>query len=137
MQIKNVVITEADHAQLQLLIDSAKRNRPSGFEHFEILEQEIERARVVKSDSVPRNVVTMNSRVRVKDLNSGHVITYQIVFPRDADIALNRISVLAPIGTALLGFGAGTTVELQAPSGLRRFRILEVEYQPEAAGVAA
>jgi regulator of nucleoside diphosphate kinase len=52
-------------------------------------------------------------------------------------VANNRISVLAPIGTALLGYGAGTTVEWQVPSGLRRFRILNVEYQPEAAGAAA
>jgi regulator of nucleoside diphosphate kinase len=79
----------------------------------------------------------MNSRVRVEDLDSGHLYAYQIVFPRDADLAKNRISVLAPIGTALLGYGAGTTVEWQVPSGMRRLRILGVEYQPEAAGVAA
>jgi regulator of nucleoside diphosphate kinase len=79
----------------------------------------------------------MNSRVKVKDLNSGRVTTYQIVFPGEADIAKNRISVLAPIGTGLLGYSAGTTIEWQVPSGMRRFRILEVEYQPEAAGAAA
>jgi regulator of nucleoside diphosphate kinase len=79
----------------------------------------------------------MNSRVRVKDLNSGRVTTYQIVFPREADIAKNRISVLAPIGTGLLGYSAGATIEWQVPSGRRRFRILAVEYQPQAAATAA
>jgi len=79
----------------------------------------------------------MNSRVRVEDLDSGHVYAYQIVFPKDADFSRNRISVLAPIGTALLGYGAGTTVEWQVPSGMRHLRILDVEFQPKAAGVAA
>jgi regulator of nucleoside diphosphate kinase len=91
----------------------------------------------VKSGKVPPDVVTMNSRVRIKDLNRGRELTYQIVFPEHADLDENRISVLAPIGTALLGYRAGTTVEWQVPSGTRRFRILGVEYQPEAVRAAA
>ena len=79
----------------------------------------------------------MNSRVRVKDLNNGRETTYQIVFPGDADVARNRISVLAPIGTGLLGYSAGATLEWRVPSGIRRFRILAVEYQPVAAIAAA
>jgi regulator of nucleoside diphosphate kinase len=75
--------------------------------------------------------------VRVKDLANGREMTYQIVFPKDADLARNRISVLAPIGTALLGYGAGDIVEWQVPAGIRRLQILAVEYQPEAAGAAA
>jgi regulator of nucleoside diphosphate kinase len=75
--------------------------------------------------------------VRMKDLNSGREFTYQIVLPKDADISENRISVLAPIGTALLGFRAGNSVEWRVPSGMRRLRILDVEYQPEAARMAA
>lgn len=91
----------------------------------------------MKAGEVPSDVVTMNSRVKVKDLNNGRVTTYQIVFPGQADIAKNRISVLAAIGMGLLGYSAGTTVEWQVPSGVRRFHILEVEYQPEAATAAA
>jgi regulator of nucleoside diphosphate kinase len=75
--------------------------------------------------------------VRIKDLDSGREIAYEIVFPPDANVANNRISVLAPIGTGLLGCSVGTTVEWRVPSGLRRLRILEIEYQPEAAGAAA
>ena len=137
VKAKNVVITEADYGRLQRLIESSRRFRHRDAEHLDDLEQELERAVVVRSGEVPRDVVTMNSRVRVRDLNSGHELAYQIVFPKDADVANNRISVLAPIGTALLGYGAGTTVEWRVPSGLRRFRILNVEYQPEAAGAAA
>ncbi len=137
VKAKNIVITEADYGRLQRLIESSRRFRQRDAEHLDALEQELERATIAKAGEVPHDVVTMNSCVRVKDLNSGHEFTYQIVFPRDADVAKNRISVLAPIGTALLGYGAGTTIEWQVPSGMRRLRILDVEYQPEAAGVAA
>jgi regulator of nucleoside diphosphate kinase len=136
MKPRNILITDADYGRLQQLIESSRRFRHRDAGYLDDLEQELERAIVVRSGEVPRDVVTMNSRVRVRDLNSGHDFTYEIVFPKDADVANNRISVLAPIGTALLGYGAGTTVEWQVPSGLRRFRILDVEYQPEATGAA-
>ena len=137
MRAKNIVITEADYARLRRLIESSRMFRQRDAKHLEDLEQELERAAVMKAGEVSSDVVTMNSRVRVKDLNDGRVTTYQIVFPGEADIAKNRISVLAPIGTGLLGYSAGTTIEWQVPSGIRRFRILEVEYQPQAAAAAA
>lgn len=137
MKTKNIVITEADYVRLQRLVESSRVFRQRDAKHLDDLEQELERAAIMKAGEVPSDVVTMNSRVKVKDLNSGRVTTYQIVFPGEADIAKNRISVLAPIGTGLLGYSAGTTVEWQVPSGMRRFRILGVEYQPEAARAAA
>lgn len=137
MKGKIIVITETDYARLRRLIDSSRRCTQRDAEHLDALEQELERATIAKAAEVPHDLVTMNSRVRVKDLDSGHVFTYQIVFPMDADVAKNRISVLAPIGKALLGYGAGSTVESEVPSGMRRLRILDVEYQPEAAGLAA
>jgi len=133
VKAKNIVITEADYVRLQRLVESSRVFRQRDAKHLDDLEQELERAAIMKTGEVPSDVVTMNSRVKVKDLNSGRVTTYQIVFPGEADIAKNRISVLAPIGTGLLGYSAGTTIEWQVPSGMRRFRILEVEYQPEAA----
>lgn len=137
MKAKNIVVTEADYGRLQRLIESSRQFRKRDVEHIDDLEQELERAIVVEAGQVPNDVVTMNSRVRVKDLTSGRETTYQIVFPRNADAAKDRISVLAPIGTGLLGYSAGTTIEWRVPSGMRRFRILEVEYQPEAARAAA
>lgn len=137
MKAKNIVVTEADYGRLQWLIESSRQFRKHDGEHLDDLAHELERATVVTSGEVPPDVVTMNSRVLINDLNSGRKATYQIVYPREANVAENRISVLAPIGTALLGYRAGTTVELKVPSGMRRFRIVEVEYQPEAAGVAA
>ena len=137
MKVKNIVITEADYVRLQRLFESSRVFRQRDAKHLDDLEQELERAAIMRAGEVPSDVVTMNSRVKVKDLNSGRISTYQIVFPAEADIAKNRISVLAPIGTGLLGYSAGTTIEWQVPSGMRRFRILEVEYQPEAAAAAA
>jgi regulator of nucleoside diphosphate kinase len=137
VKTKNIVITEADYVRLQRLVESSRVFRQRDAKHLDDLEQELERAAIMKAGEVPSDVVTMNSRVKVKDLESGRVTTYQIVFPSEADIAKNRISVLAPIGTGLLGYSAGTTVEWQVPSGMRRFHILEVEYQPEAARAGA
>jgi regulator of nucleoside diphosphate kinase len=137
MKAENIVITEADYMRLQRLVASSRLFGQRDAKHLDDLAQELERAAIMKAGEVPSDVVTMNSRVRVKDLNSGRVTTYQIVFPGEADIAKNRISVLAPIGTGLLGYSAGMTVEWQVPSGIRRFHILEVEYQPDAAPAAA
>ncbi len=137
MNASTIVITSADYGRLLRLIEASRQFRRRDIRHIDELEQELDRAIVARESEIPSDIVTMNSRVRVRDLNSGHEFVYQIVFPREADVAANRISVLAPIGTALLGRRAGTPVEIIAPSGLRRLRILEVVYQPEAAGAAA
>jgi len=134
---KTIVITETDFERLQWLIESWKELSLRDSERLDDLENELRRATVVKSGEVPPDVVTMNSRVRIQDLSRGGEHTYQIVFPEDADLDENRISVLAPIGTALIGYRTGTTVEWRVPSGTRRFRILDVEYQPEAVRAAA
>jgi regulator of nucleoside diphosphate kinase len=130
----NIVLAEADYVRLRHLIESSTHFGQRDAEHLDELEQELERAIVV--GEIPNDVVTMNSRVRVKDMNSGREATYEIVFPRHADVARNRISILAPIGTGLLGNSIGATVEWQVPSGIRRFRILEVD-QRQAVSAAA
>ncbi len=137
MKPKNIVISEPDYERLKRLIEHSKKCRQRDTEHLDALQQELERATIVKPGEIAHDVVTMNSRVRVRDLGDGREFMYQIVFPGNADVAKNRISVLAPIGTGLLGYSAGTTVEWHVPSGLRRLRILAVEYQTEAARAAA
>ncbi len=132
MRLRTITITESDMTRLRALVESSLSFRKHDQAHLKMLEQELDFATVLQSDQVPRDVVTMNSRVRVTDLDTGVQHVFQIVFPHDADIALNRISVLAPIGTALLGYRTGDEVEWQVPGGRRRFRINEIEYQPEA-----
>ena len=137
MDTKHIFITKSDLGRLQQLVDSSKGSRHRDKPHLDSLQEELERAVVVDSKAIPHDVVTMNSRVRVRDLDTQKEFVCQVVFPRDADLQNNRISVLAPIGTALLGYRAGSTIEWRVPSRMRHLYIMEVEHQPEAAALAA
>jgi len=89
-------------------------------------------AEIVEPDSVPPDVVTMRSRVRVLDMVSGHESTYTICYPVEANLDAGKLSVLAPIGTALLGYREGDVVEWPVPGGVRVLKIEKLEHQPEA-----
>jgi regulator of nucleoside diphosphate kinase len=91
-------------------------------------------AETVAPAEVPADVITMRSKVRLRDLNTGEEMIYTLVFPTEADSGNGKISVLAPIGTAMLGYRVGSLIEWQVPSGLRRIKVEEILYQPEAAG---
>jgi regulator of nucleoside diphosphate kinase len=95
-------------------------------EHLDELDFELERAVVLDPIEVPANVVTMGSRVRVLDLGSGERREFVLVYPADADVSASRISVLAPLGTAVLGYREGDEVDWIMPAGLRRMRIERV-----------
>jgi len=99
-----------------------------------LLERELERAVVVKPDEVPSTIVTMNSEVEVVDLDTGERRSLTLVFPSMAGIESGRVSVLAPLGTALLGSCQGARVTWQTPRGERQLRVESIVYQPEAAG---
>ena len=126
-------VTRFDKSRLIRLLRSLDAARE---EHDEIedLERELERGTEVESTEVEPDVVTMNSTVRVLDLDSNTSQVYTIVFPADADFEKQRISILSPLGTALLGYRAGDEVTWEMPRGTRRLRIEELVYQPEAAG---
>ena len=134
MNARNILITEADIKKLMQLLKLRSRPGARDQQHLEMLAVELEQAEVVRSDDVPREVVTMHSHVRVRDLDTGNETVYTLVFPGDADIEENKVSVLAPIGTALLGYRTGDEIEWPVPGGLRRLKVVEVLYQPEAAG---
>jgi regulator of nucleoside diphosphate kinase len=130
---KSAMITDIDFDRLTQLIDSPRFRRT----HATLLlrlRQELDQGKVVAPDEVPRGTVTMNSRVRVRDLRRGETETYTIVYPDDADIELGRMSVLAPLGTALLGARKGDVVKFEVPAGVRRLEVEKIIYQPEAAG---
>ncbi|MDD5245598.1 MAG: GreA/GreB family elongation factor, partial [Syntrophorhabdaceae bacterium] len=84
--------------------------------------------------NIPDNVVTMNSIVRIKDLDTGEEKTFTLVFPGKTNITEKAISILAPIGTALIGYGEGDIIEWKVPAGTKRFQVMEVIYQPERLG---
>ena len=96
------------------------------------LRHELDRARIVSSDQVGSKVVTMHSRVVIRDESSCEAITYTLVHPIQADHDAGRLSVLAPVGMAILGYREGDVVEWEVPAGIRRIRILEVLQQPGA-----
>ena len=128
--MRAIYITDADMKRLRPLVEEMKNSR----DDLRMLQRELERAHIVAPDEVPPNVVTMNSKARVRDIAADEVTTYTLVFPDQANIDLNRISVIAPIGTAMLGQQVGDEFEWQVPAGPVRLRIEEVLYQPEAAG---
>jgi regulator of nucleoside diphosphate kinase len=129
-----IYITELDYNRLTGLIDRTRESNGVDREYLNKLETELDRAEIVAPKDIPANVVTMRSQVRLQDLVSGESNTYSLVFPTEADFAKGKISVLAPIGTAILGYRQGDTIEWPVPSGLRRLKIEELLYQPESAG---
>jgi regulator of nucleoside diphosphate kinase len=106
-------------------------------EDLVLLGEELERAVEVEADAVPPDVVTLNSTVRVIDLENREAMDYTIVMPGEANYDAGRISVLAPLGTALLGYRVGDEIEWDVPRGIRHLRIDAVLFQPEAAAQAA
>jgi regulator of nucleoside diphosphate kinase len=135
---QGIYIADDDRAKLDTLLRlmSGRHNQQTGY--LTALAGEVRRARVVPRSQLPPDVVTMNSTVRLRDLETGEDETYTLVYPHEADIGEDKLSVLAPIGTALLGYRAGDVVEWPVPAGLSRFRIEEVLFQPRSAraGVA-
>ena len=128
-----LVISSFDKQRLIRLI-SAHQTTVLHREDLEDLAREIERGIEAVPEQMPPDVVTMNSTVRVTELKSGTSHVYTIVYPADADYERGRISILAPLGTALLGYRVGDVVDWHMPGGLRKLRIDEMIYQPESAG---
>lgn len=130
-----IYITTSDYDRLSGLIEmSRERNGDADREYLDQLEEELGRAELINPKEIPADVITMRSKVSLKDLKSGQTVMYSLVFPSEANSNDGHISVLAPIGTALLGNRSGDVVKSRVPSGLRRLKVKEILYQPEAAG---
>ena len=134
MEPRDIYITDYDLTRLKELlhvgISFAERDR----ELLEALKAELDRGHIVEPAAIPHDVVTMNSRVRLTDVETNEDQVYTVVFPSDANLDQHKISILAPIGTAILGYRVGDTVEWRVPGGIKKLRIKEILYQPEAAG---
>ena len=138
MNNRTIHVTQHDMERLRALISSASSGRGGGGDdrdrpYLATLARELDQAVVVGPDEVPADVVTMNSRARLRD--GRRTWTMTLVFPEDANPEEGAISVLAPLGAALLGCRVGQTVTFRVPGGAERAcDILSVLYQPEAAG---
>lgn len=129
-----IYITSADQERLKTILMSPSIQSGLNREHLAGLQSELDRAVIVEPKDIPPDVVTMNSHFRVRDMKTGEVLEYTLVFPHEADITQNKLSVLAPIGMGLLGYKAGDVFEWSVPSGKRVLKVEEVLYQPEASG---
>ena len=131
---RKIFVTEHDHKRLSDLIELSTNSGSRDRGDLDELAAELANAKIVAPKRVPADVVTMNSTVRIRDLENGKEYTYTLVFPDEADPAEGLISIVAPIGTALLGYARGDTIDWHVPSGTRRLEIVDLVYQPEAAG---
>ncbi len=132
---RQIIISKEDHERLENLFFSRFAAAFSDKPYLQSLRGELDVARILPPEEIPPDIVTMNSTIRLRQLRSKEVETYTLVYPEDANIAEGKLSVLAPIGTAILGYRVGDRVEWQVPSGTIRFRIEELVFQPERDGV--
>lgn len=128
-----ITICENDHAILERLLSQRRRNN-----EVAALAAELERAKIVDGSEVTPDVVTMGSVVRFVDVETGDEKEITLVYPHEANVAENKISVLAPVGAALLGLRTGHSISWPVPSGrARRFRLVEVLFQPKVEAATA
>jgi regulator of nucleoside diphosphate kinase len=134
MPEREIVITRPDLGLLTSILNSPAAQHGLDGERLAALRAELDRATIVEPGEVPADVITMNSRFRVRDMAADEVHEYSLVYPHEADITKGLISILAPIGTALLGYRTGDTIEWKVPSGTRVLKVEAILYQPESSG---
>lgn len=122
--LPSITLSRDDHAKLSLLVSAALASKPTA--PLKQLKEELDRALVVENGSVSDDVVTLNALVSFEDLETHEIEAYTITLPEQANVEQNRISILAPIGTALIGYRQGDIVNWQTPGGVRQLRIKNV-----------
>ncbi len=127
-----IIISSLDAGRLDALLDAL----PAGsFPGKEDLEAELARAEIVEPSQIPASVITMNSTVRFRVESSSQEFTLTLVYPKDMDASSDKISILAPVGSALIGLTVGDTIEWPKPGGgVIRVGVEDVIYQPERSG---
>src|SRR4029078_11716514 len=129
---RNIIITAADHAELDNVITFTGKVSERARAELRALEGELRSAEIVTPEAIPSDVITMNSRAELVDLETNEVMQFTLVLPRDAKIDEGKISVLAPFGTAMPGYRVGDEFEWPVPYGVRRLKVTNVYFQPEA-----
>lgn len=129
---RRIVVTDRSRLGKLLIGSDARAHASTGL--LAVLEASLESAIGIEPESAPEGLVTMNSQVRLVDLDSGQEMTCSVVYPEDVDLVEGGVSILEPLGLSLIGRHAGDCVEWRGRSGRRRMRIAEVLYQPEQEG---
>ena len=124
-----LLITDQDYERLALLVLHSETNSSAA------LEEELGRAQVVSQKEIPSDVVTMNSRIKFIDDETKKETEITLVYPKDADVTKGQVSILAPVGIALIGLRVGQTIDWPMPTGIfRKLKVTGIAYQPEASG---
>jgi regulator of nucleoside diphosphate kinase len=129
-----IYITSKDSDKIIGLLWDAMTTQYRGSSYLKNLREELHRANIVESTQIPADVITMKSTAVLQDGETGEEMTYTLVFPEDADLGQGKISILAPIGTGMLGCRVGDTFEWETPDGKRVLHVKKVLFQPEATG---
>jgi regulator of nucleoside diphosphate kinase len=129
--LPTIILSTTDYDRLDALLSRPEIRALPGAER---LRAEIERAELLEPEAMPADVVTMRSTLRCTDLTGNREMRFTLVYPDEADSEAGRISVLAPLGAALLGLSVGQEIDWALPSGIHRLRVEAIPYQPEAAG---
>ena len=120
-----IYISRYDYTKLRLLLSTALYSRTNNLA-LRNLREELDRAAVIDPAAFPADVVTMDSTVEFEDLHTGEIEAYTITFPERADVDSGRMSILAPIGTALIGCRVGSIINWSTPGGVRQLKIRRV-----------
>ena len=132
MKSHTIILTTADHEELSQATAAAGKLSERGRAEMTALRAELARAKILDGKDLPPDLITMNSRAELLDLETGERMEFTLVFPKDANIEAGKISVLAPLGTAMLGYRVGDEFEWHVPYGIRRLKVTDVYFQPEA-----
>lgn len=127
-----ILITSSDRDRIKKFLDKIPEGSQPPDKSVDKLKHELSRAKIVDPREIPRDVVTMNSRALLQ-LNDED-IEISLAYPDDADLSAMKLSVFSPIGTAILGYREGHTIDWEVPSGTIKIHIKKILYQPERLG---
>lgn len=131
---RNIKITKLDYIRLNKLIASARNEMTTELKSLNVLEYDLIRAEKVISEKIDPDYITMNSVVQIFNHDSRSQMKIKIVYPQEADYKKNFISVLSPLGSALIGYKENDIIKFEAPKGEVEITVQRIEYQPEANG---
>ena len=132
--MSKTIVNRLDYARIKKCINDAKQFKSITSIEADNLLKELDSAKIMEPESIPSNVVTMNSIAKITFLSNDKQVQFQIVYPDKANLKENKISIFSPIATSLIGYKVNDEIEWIVPGGLTKIRIDEIIYQPEATG---
>lgn len=133
--MRRIIMSSLDLARIREKIKEVSDKNVYIMREIERLQEELNRARVVKPHQVPSDVIAMHSMVTVAYLSTGKEFAIRLVYPEEANVRKNRVSVFAPVGAALLGYRKGDTIHWNAPGGKIKIKVKDVVSDAMPVGV--